>query len=172
MPDPRGRRGRVLFMRHPHPLSVSVRVKKLVKEATLPKQQTEESSGYDLYACITDSSGKFGLAPGERTLIGTGIAIAIDFGYEGQIRPRSGLANAHGITSPNSPGTIDSDYRGEMKVILLNTGNTPFIINHGDRIAQLVIQVIPRVNLLVLEEDDDFPKTRRGTGGFGSTGSA
>ena len=159
-------------MRHPHPLSASVRVKKLVDEAQLPQQQTEGSSGFDLYACITGPHGKVGLGPGERTLVGTGIAMAIDRGYEGQVRPRSGLANKHGITIPNTPGTIDSDYRGEVKVILLNTGNKTFIIEHGERIAQLVIQAVPRVELIELEADDELPPTSRGEGGFGSTGSS
>lgn len=156
--------------RSPHPLSCSVRVKKLVEEAQIPQQQTGGSSGFDLHACITGPHGKFGLGPGERTLVGTGVTLAIDQGYEGQVRPRSGLAIKHSITIPNSPGTIDADYRGELKVIVLNEGNETFIINHGDRIAQLVIQAVPRVELLVLEEDQKLPETERGAGGFGSTG--
>lgn len=159
-------------MRRPHPLSASVRVKKLVEEASLPRQMTDGSAGFDLYACITGPNGKVGLAPGERALVGTGIAMAIDQGYEGQVRPRSGLAAKQGITIPNSPGTIDSDYRGEVKVILLNTGNTTFIVNHGDRIAQLVIQAVPRIELIELEEHMELPESERGEGGFGSTGDS
>lgn len=158
--------------RRPHPLSASVRVKKLVEEALLPRQMTEGSAGFDLHACIVGPNSKLGIGPGERVLVGTGIAMAIDDGYEGQVRPRSGLSLKSGIMVVNSPGTIDSDYRGEVKVILLNTGNTTFIVEHGDRIAQLVIQAVPRVGLIELEEDEELPTTDRGAGGFGSTGAS
>jgi dUTP pyrophosphatase len=157
--------------RRPHPLSATLHVKKLVEEAELPRQMTEGSAGFDLCACITGPNKKLGISPGERTLVGTGIALAIDEGYEGQVRPRSGLALKNGITIVNSPGTIDSDYRGEVKVILMNTGNTTFIIEHGDRIAQLVIQAVPRIELKELAEDAELPTTDRGAGGFGSTGA-
>ena len=133
---------------------------------------TDGSAGFDLHACITGPNKKLGLSPGERVLVGTGIAMAIDEGYEGQVRPRSGLALKQGITVVNSPGTIDSDYRGELKVILLNTGNTTFVIEHGDRIAQLVINAVPRVELIELEDHEKLPDTDRGAGGFGSTGSS
>jgi len=158
--------------RRPHPLSASVRVKKLVEEAPLPRQMTDGSAGFDLHACITGANGKIGVGPGERALAATGIAMAIDEGYEGQVRPRSGLALKQGITVVNSPGTIDSDYRGELKVILMNTGNKTFVIEHGDRIAQLVINAVPRVELLELEEPEKLPETNRGAGGFGSTGKS
>lgn len=158
--------------RRPHPLSASVRVKKLVEEALLPKQMTDGSAGFDIHACITGPNAKLGVAPGERVLVGTGIAMAIDEGYEGQVRPRSGLALKQGITVVNSPGTIDSDYRGELKVILLNTGNTTFVVEHGDRIAQLVVCAVPRVELIELEDHEKLPETDRGAGGFGSTGSS
>lgn len=134
----------------------------------LPEQQTDGSSGFDVHACITGEHGKVGISPGERVLVGTGVAVAIDQGYEGQVRPRSGLALKHGITVLNTPGTIDSDYRGELKVILVNHGNQTFVVNHGDRIAQLVIQAVPRVEVI---ETDDLDHTARGPGGFGSTGA-
>lgn len=138
----------------------------------MPRQQTEGSSGFDLHACLPEGNGPVKIAPGEQTLVGTGVAVAIDFGYEGQVRPRSGLAAKHGITITNSPGTIDADYRGELKVILRNAGSGNFTVGHGDRIAQLVIQAVPRVELVELEEGQELPDTDRGTKGFGSTGSS
>jgi dUTP pyrophosphatase len=150
-----------------HPLSCNVLIKKLHEEARVPAQQTDGSSGFDLHAFI-DGAGKMGIPPGERRAIPTGLAVQIDQGYEGQVRPRSGNALHHGIAVLNSPGTIDSDYRGEVKVILANLGNSTFIVEDGDRIAQLVIQAVPRVGLRVVDELDD---TERGGGGFGSTGT-
>jgi dUTP pyrophosphatase len=108
------------------------------------------------------------LAPGERALVPTGLHVAVPAGYEGQVRPRSGLALRHGILLPNSPGTIDSDYRGEVQVILWNAGPEPFAIERGDRIAQLVVAPVTRVEL----EESALDETPRGAGGFGSTGAA
>jgi dUTP pyrophosphatase len=107
------------------------------------------------------------LRPGERVLVPTGVSIAVPPGYEAQVRPRSGLALEHGIVLPNAPGTIDSDYRGEVKVILQNTGEKPFTVRRGDRIAQLVIAPVADA---VWEERPDLDDTRRGEGGFGSSG--
>lgn len=107
------------------------------------------------------------LAPGERRLIPTGVSIAVPPGYEGQVRPRSGLALRHGVLLPNAPGTIDSDYRGEVKVILCNTGHEPFTVRRGDRIAQLVIAPVADAEW---EEIPSLDATERGSGGFGHTG--
>jgi dUTP pyrophosphatase len=109
------------------------------------------------------------LRPGERALIPTGVSIAVPAGHEAQVRPRSGLALEHGIVLPNAPGTIDSDYRGEVKVILCNTGEKPFTVRRGDRIAQLVIAPVADA---VWEERPDLDDTARGAGGFGHTGHA
>lgn len=129
------------------------------------KQTTSGSSGIDL-----SSSEEHYIAPGDRLLVGTGITVEIPPGYEGQIRPRSGLAIKHGLGIVNSPGTIDSDYRGEIKVILINHGNERIHINAGDRIAQLIIQSVPVVYLLRVVDILDLNNTERGTNGFGSTG--
>jgi dUTP pyrophosphatase len=107
------------------------------------------------------------LAPGKRILVPTGLTMAIPTGYEGQVRPRSGLAAKHGVTVLNTPGTIDADYRGEVKVILINLGDAPFEIRRGERIAQLVVAPVSQVNFELRETLD---ATQRGTGGFGSTG--
>jgi len=123
----------------------------------------------DLHACI-EGDGVIGIPPGHRILIPTGLALEIEPGWEGQIRSRSGLALNHGIAVLNSPGTIDSDFRGEIKVILMNHGNTSFVVHHGDRIAQLVLTTIAQqtaVRLLVVEK---LSSSNRGEGGFGSTG--
>lgn len=131
----------------------------------LPAYQTETSAGLDLLA---DLDQALELPPGARTLVPTGLAVAIPAGFEGQIRPRSGLALRHGIVLPNAPGTIDSDYRGEVKVILMNLGTETFVIERGMRIAQLVLAPVVRAKLrevLVLGD------TARGGGGFGHTGT-
>lgn len=132
--------------------------------SNLPVQMSYGAAGFDLSASIEKD---IEILPGERKLIPTGIRIAIPKGYEGQIRPRSGLALQFGVTVLNSPGTIDSDYRGEVKVILINLGKQPFIISSNDRIAQLVIQKIPEIEFV---EEDELPETFRGSGGFGHTG--
>lgn len=134
------------------------------RDLKLPKFMTEGSAGMDLYANV---SNPIEIKPSEIKLIPTGIAIAIPNGYEAQIRPRSGLAFKHGISFVNTPGTIDSDYRGEINVIAINFGDKPFVINRGDRIAQMVIN---KVEIPEVIEVDELDNTERGEGGFGSTG--
>ena len=131
----------------------------------LPSYATDGSAGLDLLAAVED---EVILAPGERRLVPTGIAIALPPGTEAQVRPRSGLALKHGLTVLNSPGTIDSDYRGEVGVILINLGQAPFSIPRGSRIAQMVIAPVTRAGW---QEVDDLDQSARGAGGFGSTGS-
>ena len=145
---------------------MKIHIKRLKKDhpVSLPQYMTEGSSGMDLYASLEN---EVTLEPGKRKLIPTGISIAIPEGFEGQIRPRSGLAIQKGIGIVNGPGTIDADYRGEIGVLLINLGEEPFTIRGGDRIAQMVISQIFRVTL---EEVDDLPTTRRQGGGFGHTG--
>lgn len=139
-----------------------IKVKKLEPEARIPTYKTAGASGVDLHA-IEDIV----IAPKEHKLIHTGISIEIPKGYEGQIRPRSGLASKHGIGILNSPGTIDADYRGELKVVLFNFGNKPFRVCKNDRIAQLVFSKSVRVTL---KEVQTLTPTERETKGFGSTG--
>jgi dUTP pyrophosphatase len=134
----------------------------LSPDATLPSYKTDGSAGLDL-SCSED----FSLDPMERKLVGTGIRIAVPPGFEAQVRPRSGLAIKHGITMVNTPGTIDSDYRGEVKLILLNLGKEAVSFTKGERVAQLVICPVARVELEVVQNLDE---TERGEGGFGSTG--
>ncbi len=141
---------------------MKIKIKKLNKKAIIPAYQTKEAAGFDLHS-IEDVV----INPGERKLIGTGLAFEIEFGYEVQIRPRSGLAYKHGITVLNTPGTIDSDYRGEIKVLLINHGSEPFEIKKGERIAQAVIAPVIQAEIVEVEELSD---TERGSGGFGSTG--
>ena len=142
-----------------------VRITRLPANADLPlpSRQTAHAAGYDVASCEPDLV----LAPGERRAVGTGLVFELPDGYEMQVRPRSGLALKHGITLPNAPGTIDADYRGELKVILQNGGTEPFSIRRGDRIAQLVFA---RHEAPALVETDDISATARGAGGFGSTG--
>lgn len=145
---------------------VTIFIKRLKKEPSvpLPQYMTEGSSGMDLFASLED---EVTLQPGERRLIPTGISVAIPEGFEGQIRPRSGLALQKGIGLVNGPGTIDSDYRGEVGVLLINFGKEPVTVRGGERIAQMVIS---RVFRSILVEVDDLPPTRRREGGFGHTG--
>lgn len=131
----------------------------------LPAYQTDAASGMDLRA---DIDGELSIPPMGRALVPTGIAVALPPGVEGQVRPRSGLAVRHGVTCLNSPGTIDADYRGEIRVILVNLGDAPFRVRRGDRIAQIVFAPVARAALRVV---DDLDATRRGEGGFGHTGS-
>ena len=131
----------------------------------LPAYKTTSSAGMDLRAYLPD--GSITLEPKQRVLVGTGLYFEIPEGFEVQIRPRSGLALKQGITVLNSPGTIDADYRGEIKVIIFNHGNDDFIINNGDRIAQMVLSPVIKMEL---KEVKDLPETIRGEGGFGSTG--
>ncbi len=139
-------------------------IKRLFKDVAIPKYETSGSSGLDLEAYINN---EIILKPGQRTLVPTGIAVAIPDDLEIQIRPRSGLAFKQGISVLNTPGTIDSDYRGEIKVILINLGQENFAIKKFQRIAQMIICPIIKVTLL---ETDELPITIRGKGGFGSTG--
>lgn len=131
----------------------------------LPAYATADSAGVDLIAALDTP---LLLAPGERKDVPTGIALALPTGWEGQVRPRSGLALRHGLSVLNSPGTIDADYRGEIRVILANLGSTPVTILRGERIAQLVIAPVSRA---IWEVVEDLPATARGSGGFGSTGT-
>ncbi len=134
----------------------------------LPSYETSGAAGADLRANFVEiERGGITLAPGGRALVPTGLRLEIPAGYEVQIRPRSGLALKHGITLPNSPGTIDSDYRGPLGVIVMNAGEEPFVINHGDRIAQMVVAPVVQARFELAEALGD---TARGTGGFGSTG--
>ncbi len=143
---------------------VKVLIKKLDPKVQLPIYKTEGSSGMDLMA-FTDKPIK--ILPNSFALIPTGISLAIPNDVEIQIRPRSGLASRSSIGVLNSPGTIDSDYRGEVKIILFNHGNNEFIVNNNDRVAQMVLMPVLKMDL---EEVDELPKTIRGAGGFGSTG--
>ncbi len=130
----------------------------------LPHYMTADSAGADLIAAIKEPVV---IEPGQWRLIGTGIAIALPPGYEAQVRPRSGLAARHGITCLNTPGTIDADYRGEIKVILINLGQQPYTVQPGERIAQLVIAPVLQASWVV---NDSLPASERGDGGFGHTG--
>ena len=143
---------------------VKILIKKTNKEVTTPKYKTDGSSGVDLSAFLEK---KVVIKPNSSELIPTGLQVAIPEEFEIQIRPRSGLAAKESIGVLNSPGTIDSDYRGELKIILFNHGNKDFIINNGDRIAQMVLVPILKMEF---EEVDSLPDTIRGQGGFGSTG--
>ena len=136
------------------------------RDLPLPRRATPGSAGYDLCAAV---EAALELAPGERALVPTGFAIAVPDGFEAQVRPRSGLALRHGLVLPNAPGTIDSDYRGEVKVILLNLGSAPFTVRRGDRIAQLVISAIAHAEW---DERSELEATQRGSGGFGHSGGA
>ncbi|MEY4582069.1 MAG: hypothetical protein RL701_6772 [Pseudomonadota bacterium] len=132
-----------------------------------PSYATDGAAGLDLHAAIDH---ELQLAPQERATVPTGIALAIPHGYEGQVRPRSGLAHKHGISVVNAPGTIDWDYRGEVQVLLINLGHEPYTLHPRDRIAQLVIAPVIRAAIQLVEATDDLGDTVRGTGGFGSTG--
>ena len=132
----------------------------------IPKAATPGSSGVDLRAFLDEP---LRLEPGQRALVPTGFALAIPSGYEAQVRPRSGLAIEAGLTMLNTPGTIDADYRGEVRVVAVNLGSEPVVIRPGDRIAQMVFQKVPAVDLI---EVDELPPSSRGEAGFGSTGSS
>lgn len=143
---------------------VEVTIQRLAhgRDLPLPSYASAGSAGLDLYA----AAGPLTLVPGARALVGTGLALALPEGFEGQIRPRSGLARDHGVTVLNSPGTVDSDYRGEIGVLLVNWGDTPFVVERGMRIGQLVIAPVVRARLV----EGEVPPSGRGAGGFGSTG--
>jgi dUTP pyrophosphatase len=135
------------------------------EDMQLPRKMSELAAGFDIHAAVAEPVT---LSPGERKLIPTGFSMAMPAELEAQIRPRSGLAFKHGITCLNSPGTIDADYRGEVKVLLVNLGQEPFTIERGERIAQMLFQVVPPVTI---SEVDELPDTVRGAGGFGHTGT-
>jgi dUTP pyrophosphatase len=139
-------------------------VKCAVTGGFLPEYQSEAASGADLRAALAED---LVLKPGTRALVSTGIRLEIPRGFEGQVRPRSGLALTHGVTVLNSPGTVDSDYRGEIKIILINLGESDFRVRNGDRIAQMVFSPVVRVSF---QRQDEIASTVRGSGGFGSTG--
>jgi dUTP pyrophosphatase len=148
------------------PVQLKIKIKKLPEseDLPLPSYQTEHSAGMDLLAAV---DGELIIQSGKWALVPTGISIELPEGYEAQVRPRSGLAAKHGISLVNTPGTVDADYRGEIKVILINFGEGPFIIKRGDRIAQMVINEVVRAQLIHVEE---LNGTKRGGGGFGHTG--
>lgn len=148
-------------------MSYNVQLKRFAgnEDIEIPRKMSELASGFDLYAAVTED---LILHPGQRALVPTGIALAMPGGLEAQIRPRSGLAFKHGITCLNSPGTIDADYRGEIKVLLINLGQEPFTISRNERIAQMVFQIVPEVELIQV---DELSETVRGAGGFGHTGT-
>ena len=132
----------------------------------LPSYQSAHAAGLDLLAAVAEDSPLI-LAPGQRALVPTGISVALPAGYEAQVRPRSGLASKHGVTVLNAPGTVDADYRGEIGVLLINHGDSPFAIRRGERIAQMVIASVLRAELVATPT---LSSTERGSGGFGSTG--
>ncbi len=141
-----------------------VQIRRLRPDAIVPRYQSADAAGMDLHAALDQPMH---VAAGAVAAIPTGLAMAISRGYEGQVRPRSGLARKHAVTVANAPGTIDSDYRGEVMVLLINLGREPFAVAHGDRIAQLVIAPVSRAEVEVV---DELSVTERGAGGFGSTG--
>jgi len=151
-------------VRDPEPVKVEVSRLPHLGELPLPRYMSDGASGMDLCAAIED---EVTLEQGCHGLIPTGIALAIPTGFEGQVRPRSGLALKHGVLVLNTPGTVDSDYRGEVKVILANLGSRPFVVRRGDRIAQLVVTPVARVEWA---EREDLAATSRDSGGFGHTG--
>ena len=146
------------------PVRVEVKRKAGCEDLPLPRYMSEGASGMDLPACVDQPVE---IPPGQRRLIPTGFSISLPPGYEAQIRPRSGLARDHGVTLLNTPGTIDSDYRGEICVILANLGDSPFAVRRGDRIAQMVVAKVERAQL---EEVEEIDETKRNAGGFGHTG--
>ncbi len=148
------------------PAPILVRIKRFPNNADvpLPTRMTEHAAGFDLSAAVTEATV---LQPGDIKLIPCGFSMAVPYGYEAQVRPRSGLSSKHGVTMVNAPGTIDSDYRGEVRVPLINLGRLPFTIERGMRIAQMLILPVPRSEIV---EVDDLDETARGEGGFGHTG--
>ncbi|EKE71531.1 MULTISPECIES: dUTP diphosphatase [Oceanibaculum] len=147
-------------------IALPVRILPHGEGLALPAYQTADSAGLDLVAAV---EAEMVLQPGERALVPTGLAIALPSGYEAQIRPRSGLAFKHGLTVLNSPGTVDADYRGEVKVLMINLGQEPFAVKRGERIAQMVVAPVTQI---AWQPVADLDETARGAGGFGSTGTA
>lgn len=148
----------------PRPITVKVKRVPGAEDVPLPRRMTQHAAGFDLHAAVKHP---LVLAPGQISLVPCGFCMAMPEGYEAQIRPRSGLASRHGIAPVNTPGTIDSDYRGEVQVPLINHGRHDFEITRGMRIAQMLVAPVPQVTLAEVDELDD---TARGTGGFGHTG--
>ena len=148
-------------------VTVGVKVRRLpgAEDVPLPKAMTAHAAGLDLCAAVGNAVV---LSPGEIVTVPCGFAMALPAGYEAQVRPRSGLASRHGVTVVNAPGTIDADYRGEVKVALVNLGREPFTVERGMRIAQMVVMPVPRVSVMEVTELDE---TERGAGGFGHTGA-
>ena len=146
------------------PLHVQITREPGTEDIALPQYETAHAAGMDVRAAVPEPVT---LRPGERVLVPTGLRIALPPGYEAQIRPRSGLAIRHGLSLLNSPGTIDADYRGEIRIIIANLGQEPYTIQRGDRIAQLIVAPVTRAEGSVVDELEDTP---RGEGGFGSTG--
>jgi len=144
--------------------TIPLRIRRISERAIIPRYQSDHAAGLDLHAALEEA---ITLEPGDIRLIPCGFVMAVPVGYEAQVRPRSGLAARHGISIPNAPGTIDADYRGEVKVALINLGREPFIIEPGARIAQMIIAPVARCEVEEVDELDDTP---RGAGGFGSTG--
>ncbi len=144
---------------------VQVKYKQLSQLATIPSYESTQAAGMDLYAAIEQDVV---IEPSGIAMVPLGFAIALPEGFEAQVRPRSGLASKSGVTLPNSPGTIDADYRGEVKVPLINLGSKPFLVEPNMRIAQMIIAPVVQASFIIVEELND---TDRGTGGFGSTGS-
>jgi dUTP pyrophosphatase len=149
-------------------VEVSVKIRRVAggEDLPLPAYETAQAAGMDLRAAVPEGA-PVTLAPGARAAIPTGLAIGLPEGYEAQVRPRSGLALKHGLSMVNSPGTIDADYRGEIKVLLINHGGEPFTVNRGERIAQLVVAPVTRA---IWDEVSSLDETERGAGGFGHTG--
>jgi dUTP pyrophosphatase len=145
----------------------TLRVYQMRADAVVPRYKTSGAAGMDLAACL---SSPLTLAPGGVARVPTGLQIALPAGHEGQVRPRSGLAARHGVTVLNAPGTIDEDYRGEVQVLLINHGSEAFTIESGDRIAQLVVAPVVRVEIETVKNEAALGGTERGEGGFGSTG--
>jgi dUTP pyrophosphatase len=148
------------------PVKVEIRQLPHGEGLALPEYHSADAAGLDLLAAVPEDSPLI-LSPGQRALVPTGLTIALPSGYEAQVRPRSGLASRHGVTVLNSPGTVDADYRGEIGVLLINHGGVPFPIRRGERIAQMVIAPVVRVEFAPAAE---LSATKRGGGGFGSTG--
>ena len=144
--------------------SLALRIRRVSDLAEIPRYQTDHAAGLDLHAAIPEPVV---LAPGDIVLVPIGIAIAVPVGYEAKVRPRSGLAMRYGISMPNAPGTIDADYRGEVKVPIINLGREPFTIEKGMRVAQMVIAPVMHC---AIDEVEDLDETGRGDNGFGSTG--
>ena len=147
--------------------AVKVRIQRLPHAHSLPEYATPGSAGLDIAAAVAEGE-PMELQPGARALVPTGLRLAVPEGYEAQIRPRSGLALRHGLMLPNSPGTIDSDYRGELQIVVMNAGSEPIRIERGMKIAQLLLMPVPRV---AWRECAELDETERGEGGFGSTGT-